>query len=532
MGTPAAAVPVPWREVTVVRRPEVVVVAVGERALAVAPGRPAREVDELGVLALSGPATGTRVGDLAAELDPAGFEGDAVALVAEVARWLADADLATLFSDADGPAEPHLAGASAAPLVAAREPARPEILRGGWLLWEGDGVRVVAETARARVPGVAEWRAPLWITADGTRLGGAPAEGAGASGTEGDPGAGPSPEDAEGTVRLVGVDVDVDGDDPVQVAAAAIDALVPPTPEELGPAAAFVVALAERGVIRRRAAEPVEEAPIPEAVSGIVAAAVVESRSRSTKVSPGRVDAEREVWMLRVDPGRTTASHVAAELARFALPADVATSVADLEGHDGRLIVGVEPGSTHGRDRHKLYVACNSWQPWDALRRAWPDLDELHRASVLFGDAEPDAPPRFVAWKRSADAPETVAVYRRATARTITIADALERVLPTGSGWVGAVRAVFGHDRDPDELLTGDDLEVIDTDGRRSIDLLVAGPRPRGERIAAVHALLDLAGIDPDLADRTAPAIGRARINRLIAGTDAAGEPFLSIYTD
>ena len=85
-------------------------------------------------------------------------------------------------------------------------------------------------------------------------------------------------------------------------------------------------------------------------------------------------------------------------------------------------------------------------------------------------------------------------------------------------------------DRDPDDLLTDDDLEVVEIGGRHSIDIGVTTPSPRGSRIVTARALLSLAGSSGEERETTALMLARAPLFRIIAGTDASSQPFFSVY--
>lgn len=278
------------------------------------------------------------------------------------------------------------------------------------------------------------------------------------------------------------------------------------------------------------------DAPLPAAVAALGDVGNLELLGDSAKYDATGLHRDRLTWWLRISsdiPRR----RVTDALLAFGLPEPVSSLIAHLERRDDRFIVGSElEGDT---ERRKIYLPIDDPAVWERLGRAQPHLRRLHEASAISSLSPGDAPPAFIAWKYPAGVGNgpvgsgtiTTALYRSRHDPGVTVARAIGRVLPGHPDLMEAARSLVAFDRDPEDELRSEDVEVIDDRGRSSIDLFIEDPRPHGRRIAAATHLAEVAGWPEPLIGVWARLIGRVSITRFIIGLDRRSRPFCSIYT-
>lgn len=286
--------------------------------------------------------------------------------------------------------------------------------------------------------------------------------------------------------------------------------------------------------IASAAAVPVAPpAPVPRSVAAFQELGVLTDAGESFKLSSGRLDVARGTWGF-TPVGRwdlAARDRFAECLAGFGLPGVVAGAVASLQAHDGRLVVGSEGAAGPGPERRKVYLDVRDPQTWAELVAAIPGLAGL---SVPTGWADLDSPgtfPRAVAWKWvGGRAGVVTALYRNTHPDGLTVGEALERVLPGAPRWFEALAHVVEVNRGLASPMSVVDLEIVQDDGRHSIDLGVEDPRPGGFRAGPARLLAGLAGVGGVDAQRWCAVAARRSLFSLVAGLDGAGAPFAGLY--
>ncbi len=334
--------------------------------------------------------------------------------------------------------------------------------------------------------------------------------------------------------RIV-LDEALDDDDDASLIAATVDLMRRASyDDDLGTVVDLAVrCVAAHGVGGRSAVSaPITVEP-PVASAALAEVGAFADRGRSVKLNLGAIADRRRTWTwtLPVPMDPDARDRAVQAIGEFATGHPAAEVVVGLDGHDGRFVVGVDLGDDGTTRRHKLYLEVAEMATWTALAAAFPTVAELHDASVISPAGPATTPPRFVAWKRVGPDDRTVlSVYRRQHDPGVTVSEALRVVLPTDSDWFEPVCAFVAFDRDLAAPLDVHDLEVIEEGGRHSIDLHVAVPTPHGDRFAVAHWLAALAGVGGAEATAWATAAARHGHHRLIVGTDAEGDPFVSVY--
>ncbi|HET8929821.1 MAG TPA: hypothetical protein VFN21_04105, partial [Acidimicrobiales bacterium] len=331
------------------------------------------------------------------------------------------------------------------------------------------------------------------------------------------------------------IDIDEVVDDDASLVAACVDLLRRDLDEDLKAGVDLAIRLVEADKIEGRPTQSASTDPpdTPPAIAALGDYGTLGARGRSLKLSGGKVAERRMTWPWSVAQQTASAQRAGVVLAMgdFATGTEAAAIIINLEDHDGRFVVGVDQNDDGTTSRHKLYVEVTELATWTALVTAFPTVGELHDASVLSSAGAVTTPPRFVAWKRVGPQNRTIlSVYRRQHRSGATVRDAVRAVLADGSEWFDPVSTLIAPDRDLAAPLQVHDLEVIEQGGRHSIDLQISNPTPRGERFAVAHWLAALAGVHGAEATSWANAVARQAHYRLIVGTGAGGEPFVSVY--
>jgi hypothetical protein len=404
-----------------------------------------------------------------------------------------------------------------------------------WIMQGAEGCDLLLEVEDLPVPAGAVWVAPIWLARNGREV--VVLDGRSTAAAIDEAGAGHL--DAEEIVRWRRMPLrSVACGNPgraAERAASFVDAVHPDDPLRLASVAALSVRLAASGKlvggpIRRPKRSAVE---MPASIASFRAVGALEPHAWSAKISAGAVRAGRGSWMLALDRGVVgeTADEAARTFAAFGLPEDVARLVTGLPGHDGEFYLGVDPDPSGGGERRKVYIDIARPDTWDALLEAFPGIDELSDDSVVSPGFEMAGPPRSLAFKWRTDRPGfDLSIYREHHDPEVTIAEAIDRVLPGFSDWVAPIRSLVETGRPLDDSLGTGDFEVIEDNGRHSVDVRFPLRTARGERIVPTREMAELAGLKVEESERWARLISRSPVSNVVFGVVGESGPFVGFY--
>lgn len=243
--------------------------------------------------------------------------------------------------------------------------------------------------------------------------------------------------------------------------------------------------------------------------------------SASVKISPGRLETDRELWKLGSKSVVRTSGTAWVTLLEALNAPDFLYQVE--RPTIGEIMVGFEG---YGPSLNwKLYVA--------------PPSDELWECTKASGiNASRNAPP-FLAIKWSPLTPSRwrAAEYRRSRSHQASNEEAFGECFDAAQWrWALALGNLIGVDRlagHPTSAGPTDDYwDVSDSEGRRSVDVSMSTQLHDTDLVPLLRWTADIAALSS--AD-TAALVGFATVghlNRAIGGLDASGRPFITLYQD
>jgi hypothetical protein len=255
--------------------------------------------------------------------------------------------------------------------------------------------------------------------------------------------------------------------------------------------------------------------------------------SRSVKVRPGELLDDRCLWPLDRSQIDTLAPAVWSRILG-GLGAPAALVASGLDPSDAEeVLLGYEMEDR--RPTHKLYVVVPTEAAYRTMSESLGHAARAERPVFLSVKWRPDRPDQWWTAEYRLPAPAV-------SARSVIEASF---VLPRDWAWAhaltqltapavlrGVAEADAGRDRVP-SMHTANLLVMTDSRGRTSVDVRArragrAGP-PLGTE-PVLTWLAGVAGLDRSSEDRLVAFVSGGLIERAIAGTDASGEPFLSLY--